>query len=100
VLPVDEDVDVDEIDLYSDELAKIFADSPIPRATKSKLTEKAAVAKEEVDNEDDGVFANTNDSIIASGSWVGTGTRRVGLLWNFKLHAYADPSQLRTWTST
>jgi hypothetical protein len=53
VLPIDEDV---EIDLCSDELAEILADGPIPRATKSKVTEKVAVAMDEVDNEDDGVF--------------------------------------------
>jgi len=53
VLPVDED---DEVDLCSDELAEILADGPISRATKSKVTEKAAVAKDEVDGEDGGVF--------------------------------------------
>jgi hypothetical protein len=52
-LPVDED---DEVDLCSDELAEILADGPIRRATKSKVTEKAAVTKDEVDGEDGGDF--------------------------------------------
>ena len=54
VLPVDED---DEINLCSVELAEILADGPISRVTKSKAAEKAAVSKDEVDNEDeDGLF--------------------------------------------
>ena len=54
MLPVDED---DEINLYSVELAEILADGPISRMTKFKAAEKAAVAKDEVDNEDeDGIF--------------------------------------------
>lgn len=53
VLPVDED---DEIDLCSDELAEILADGPIRQMKKSKVTERAAVAKEEADGEDGGVF--------------------------------------------
>ncbi len=53
MLPVDED---DEIDLCSDELAEILADGPIPPVKKSKVTEKAGVAKDEVDGEDGGVF--------------------------------------------
>jgi len=53
VLPVDED---DEIDLCSDELTEILADSPIPRSTKSNVTKKVAVAKDDRDDEDDGDF--------------------------------------------
>ena len=57
MLPVDED---DEINLCSVELAEILADGPISRVTKSKaakISKKAAVAKDEVDNEDeDGIF--------------------------------------------
>ena len=54
MLPVDED---DEINLCSVELAEILADGPISRVTKSKAAEKVAVAKDEVDNEDeDGIF--------------------------------------------
>ena len=54
MLPVDED---DEIDLCSDELAEILADGPIERrATKSSVTDKAEVAKDEVDDEDGSDF--------------------------------------------
>ena len=53
MLPVDED---DEINLCSDELAEILANGPIPRATKSNVAKKAAVAKDEVDGEDGGDF--------------------------------------------
>ena len=53
VLPVD---DYNEIDLCSDELAEILADGPISQVTKSKVTEKAAIAKDESDGEDGGVF--------------------------------------------
>ena len=52
-VPVDED---DERDLCSDELAEILADGPIPQAMKSKVTKKVAIAKDEVDGEDGGVF--------------------------------------------
>jgi len=52
-LPVDEE---DEIDLCSDELTEILADSPIPRSTKSNVTKKVAVAKDDRDDEDDGDF--------------------------------------------
>lgn len=55
VLPVDDEDD--EIDLCSDELAEILADGPIPRrAMKSTMTERVAVAKDEVDGEDGGDF--------------------------------------------
>ena len=53
VLPVDED---DEVDLCSVELAEILADGPIPRVTKSNMTEKAAVTNDVVDGEDGGDF--------------------------------------------
>lgn len=53
VLPVDED---DEVDLCSDELAEILADGPVRQVKKSKVPERAAVAKDEVDGEDGGVF--------------------------------------------
>jgi hypothetical protein len=58
VLPVDQD---DEIDLCSDELAEILADGPISRAKKLKVTERAAVAKGEVDDEDPGGVFELND---------------------------------------
>jgi len=47
---------VDEIDLCSEELAKILADGPIRQMKQSRVTERAAVAKDEVDGEDGGVF--------------------------------------------
>ena len=57
VLRVDEDDESDEINLCSVELAEILADGPISRVTKSKAAEKAAFAKDEVENEDeDGIF--------------------------------------------
>ena len=52
MLPVDAD---DEIDLCSDELAEILADVPIWQM-KTKVIERAAVAQDEVDGEDGGVF--------------------------------------------
>ena len=45
-----------EIDLSSDELAKILADGPIRRMKQHKVTERGAVAKDEVDGEDGGMF--------------------------------------------
>ena len=53
MLPVHAD---DEIDLCSDELAEILADVPISQMKPTKFTERAAVAKDEVDGEDGGVF--------------------------------------------
>ena len=58
VLPVDQD---DEIDLCSDELAEILADGPISHAKNAKVTEKAAVANGEVDDEDTGGVFELND---------------------------------------
>ena len=49
MLPVDAD---NEIDLCSDELAEILADGPI----RWMVAERGAVAKDEVDGEDGGVF--------------------------------------------
>jgi len=58
VLPVDHD---DEIDLCSDELTEILADGPISHVKKSKVTEKAAVVKDKVDDEDTGGVFELND---------------------------------------
>jgi len=49
VLPVDQD---DEIDLCSDEFAEILADGPISRVKKSNVTEREALAKDEVYDEE------------------------------------------------
>jgi hypothetical protein len=51
VLPVDVD---NEIDLCSDELAEILSDSPIQQMKQSRVTERAAVAKDEVDGSGQG----------------------------------------------
>lgn len=51
VLPVDKD---DDVDLCLDELVEILADSPISRVKKSKVNDVAAVARDEVDDEDTG----------------------------------------------
>jgi hypothetical protein len=59
MLPVDED-DASEIDLSSDELAEILADGPISHGKKSRTTDKAAIAKDEMDCEDGSVFELTN----------------------------------------
>jgi hypothetical protein len=48
MLTVDAD---DEINLCSDELAGILADGPIRRMNQSRVTERAAVARDEVDGE-------------------------------------------------
>ena len=53
LLPVNAD---NEIDLCSDELAEILADGPIRRMKQHKVTERGAVAKDEIDGEDGGVF--------------------------------------------
>ena len=60
MLPVDQD---DNIDLCSDELTEILADSPIPHAKnlKSNMAEKVAVAKGDVDTEDAGGVFELND---------------------------------------
>jgi hypothetical protein len=58
VLPVDQD---DDIDLCSEELAEILADGPIPHAKKSKVSEMAAAAKDEVDDEDAGGAFELNE---------------------------------------
>lgn len=58
VLPVDED---DEVDLCSDQLAEILADSPISHVKKSKATENAAVGKDTVDEEEAGGVFELND---------------------------------------
>jgi hypothetical protein len=52
VVPLDAD---DDIDLCSDELAKILADGPIRQMKQSRVTKRAAVVKDEVDGE---VFVN------------------------------------------
>ena len=59
MLPVDAD---DEIDLCSDELAEILADGPIRQMKPTKVTERAAVAKDEVDGENGDVF-ELNDCV-------------------------------------